>query len=186
VILANSIIHYWGGRPVARLRWAADSWDKYLEPLGLRNQGYGWDRIENVLWRVYHGELDGYTARHVVLMIGTNNLGSSGDGEIIAGLRRIIAAIQIRQPAAAVLVSGIFPRRGMEERIVKLNKEIAALAKAGEQAVTGKGRVGFIDPGRIFLNGKGKIDESWFSDGLHPNAAGYGKLAPVLAAYLKD
>ncbi|MDR3713694.1 MAG: SGNH/GDSL hydrolase family protein [Puia sp.] len=198
-ILANSIIHYWGGRPVAHLQWGADSWDRYLEPLGLRNQGYGWDRIENVLWRVYHGELDGYNARYVILMIGTNNLGTNSDTEIVAGLRRLIGAIQYRQPAASILVSGIFPRRGMEGRIVKLNRQIEALALSGtggKSGITGQaggagmpdtgGRTVYIDPGLIFLNGHGKIDEGLFSDGLHPNADGYRKLAPVLAGYLKD
>ncbi|MEJ0104022.1 MAG: hypothetical protein WDO19_16300 [Bacteroidota bacterium] len=45
----------------------ADSWKKYFEPLGMQNMGFGWDRVENVLWRMYHGELDGYNARHVIL-----------------------------------------------------------------------------------------------------------------------
>jgi lysophospholipase L1-like esterase len=178
IILANSIIHYWGGRPVASLARGADSWDKYLEPMGLRNQGYGWDRIENVLWRVYHEELDGYAAQHVILMIGTNNIGINSDPEIIAGLRRLIGAIKVRQPTAAILVSGIFPRRGMEKHIVALNKEIAGLA-VGD-------RLHFINPGRVLLNSKGRIEETWFTDGLHPNATGYSKLAPLLASYLKD
>ena len=190
-ILVNSIIHYWGGRPAAPLHRGADSWDKYLEPAGLRNQAYGWDRIENVLWRVYHEELDGFAARHVILMIGTNNLELNSDAEIIAGLHRLIGAIKVRQPAATILVSGIFPRRDMEKRIVNLNKEIAGLVetqgdkkKAEKHNV--KNQLVFINPGRILLNNQGKIEESLFIDGLHPNAVGYGKLAPVLASYLKD
>ena len=46
---------------------------------GFQNLGYGYDRIENALWRIYHDELDGYEAKKVVLMIGTNNMGSSTD-----------------------------------------------------------------------------------------------------------
>ncbi|HEX9502982.1 MAG TPA: SGNH/GDSL hydrolase family protein [Patescibacteria group bacterium] len=176
VILGNSIIHFWGGRPVAEVQRGQDSWDKYLEPAGLRNLAYGWDRIENVLWRVYHDELDGYAARHVIIMIGTNNLGINSDPEIIAGLKRLIQAVKVRQPSATILLSGILPRQGMEERIVLLNKNISRLA-ADRKLV-------FIDPGKVLLTGKGKIDESLFSDGLHPNAAGYERLAPVLASYL--
>jgi lysophospholipase L1-like esterase len=129
--------------------------------------------------------LDGYTASHIVLMIGTNNLGTCSDSEIIAGLRRVIAAIQVRQPRASILVSGIFPRRKMEERIVKLNKEIAVLATSADRTPAG-GNVQFINPGKILLNSQGKIDEQLFSDGLHPSAAGYWKLAPLLSSYLKD
>jgi lysophospholipase L1-like esterase len=178
IILANSIIHFWGGLPVAERQNGLDSWNKWLEPLGLRNLAFGWDRIENVLWRVHHDELDGYAARHVVIMIGTNNLGINSDAEIIEGLKALIQAVRDRQPAAALLLSGIFPRRGMEERIVGLNQRIAELAE--EQKLL------FIDPGPVLLGAGGKIDESLFLDGLHPNAAGYARLAPLLAGYLKD
>ena len=178
IILANSIVHFWGGRPVFQRQNGAESWNRYLEPVGLRNLACGWDRIENVLWRVYHDELDGYTARHVILMIGTNNLGINSDAEIIEGLRALIGAVRVRQPGAILLLSGIFPRRGMEERIVGLNQNMARLA--AEQQVS------FIDPGTVLLGGQGRIDEALFSDGLHPNAAGYARLAPLLAGYLKD
>ncbi len=46
-------------------------------------------------------------------------------------------------------------------------------------------KVTYIDPGRVLLNTSGKVDETLFRDGLHPNAAGYNKLAPVSAGYLK-
>ncbi len=138
---------------------------------------FGWDRIENALWRVYHGALDGYTAKHVVIMIGTNNLSINSDEEIIAGLKGLVEAVQLRQPGTGILLSGIFPRREMEKRVREINEEITKLA-----AVM---KITYINPGRVFLNTSGKIDESLFSDGLHPNASGYNKLAPVLAAYLK-
>jgi hypothetical protein len=177
VIIANSIIHYWAGEPKDPIARGEDSWNRYLAPLDLRNMAFGWDRIENALWRVYHGTLDGYNAKHVVVMIGTNNLVINGNEEIIAGLKLLMEAIQFRQPGTSILLSGIFPRRDMEKRVAEINKEITKLAAAMN--------VTYINPGRVFLNTAGKIDESLFSDGLHPNVAGYNKLAPVLAAYLK-
>lgn len=176
VIIANSIIHYWGGEPKDPIARGVDSWNLNLAPKGLRNMAFGWDRIENALWRVYHGELDGYTAKNVVLMIGTNNLGMNSDAEIIAGLKQLVGAVQLRQPGARILLSGIFPRRNMENKVKELNTAILSLAT--------EMRVTFINPGQIFLKEDGKIDESLFSDGLHPNATGYKKLAPVLAGFL--
>ena len=177
VIIGNSIIHYWAGEPAASVVSGADSWEKYLQPLGVQNMGFGWDRVENVLWRIYHGELDGYNTRHVIVMIGTNNLGLNADGEIIEGLRLLLEAIKLRQPKASILLSGIFPRRKMEKAVVTINASYAKLAAAL--------KVGYINPGKVLLNPSGKIDESLFSDGLHPNAKGYNKLAPVIARYLK-
>ncbi|MCC7523726.1 MAG: SGNH/GDSL hydrolase family protein [Chitinophagaceae bacterium] len=177
VVIANSIIHFWGGEPADPIVRGADSWNRYLAPLGMRNMAFGWDRIENALWRVYHGALDGYKAEHVVVMIGTNNLALNTNEEIIAGLKQLLKAIRFRQPATEILLSGIFPRRDGEERVKEINKDINKLALA-EKAT-------YINPGRVFLNSSGKIDERLFSDGLHPNAEGYNKLAPVLAEYLK-
>ena len=58
---ANSIIHYWASEPKAPIARGSNSWKKYLEPLKVQNHGFGWDRIENVIWRVHHDELDGLT-----------------------------------------------------------------------------------------------------------------------------
>ncbi|MGC4036859.1 MAG: SGNH/GDSL hydrolase family protein [Chitinophagaceae bacterium] len=177
VIIGNSIIHFWAGEPAANRVSGADSWKKYFEPIGMQNMGFGWDRVENLLWRIYHGELDSFEAKHVVLAIGTNNLGLNSDNEIIEGLKLVVMAIKIRQPKAAIYLSGIFPRRNMEKRVETINLAYAKLAATL--------RVNYVNPGKVLLLSNGKIDESLFSDGLHPNEKGYGKLAPVIAAYLK-
>src|SRR5690606_38406096 len=139
VIIANSIIHYWAGEPKDPIARGEESWNRYLAPLGLRNMAFGWDRIENALWRVYHGELNGYKAEHVVIMIGTNNLAINTNTEIIAGLRALVEAVQLRQPGTGILLSGIFPRRDMEKRVKEINEEIAKLAAAM--------KVTYINPG---------------------------------------
>ncbi|MEJ0104023.1 MAG: GDSL-type esterase/lipase family protein [Bacteroidota bacterium] len=110
-------------------------------------------------------------------MIGTNNLQLNTDNEIIAGLKLLIEAIKLRQPKATIFLSGIFPRRDMEKRVATINIAYAKLAA--------EVKVVYINPGKILLNPSGKIEESFFSDGLHPNEKGYNKLAPVIAGYLK-
>ncbi len=174
----NSIINYWGGLPEAPLSNGSDSWETHLEPLKVGNYGFGWDRIENVLWRIYHDELDGFEAEQIVVMLGTNNLGYNPDSEIIAGLRFVVNAIKTRQPDAQIHLVGILPRRAQEKRVRQLNLLIAQLADLMN--------VNFADIGTSLLNHDGKINESLFTDGLHPNKEGYLKLAPLITTQLKS
>ncbi|MEJ7588677.1 MAG: SGNH/GDSL hydrolase family protein [Ferruginibacter sp.] len=69
VLIGNSITHYWAGQPAAPIARGETSWKKYFEKMNPVNMGFGWDRIENVLWRIYHGELDSISPKHIVLMI---------------------------------------------------------------------------------------------------------------------
>ncbi len=176
VFIGNSITHFWGGNPNASIVNGADSWKKYFDSMNIVNMGFGWDRIENVLWRIQHGELDGFTPNTIVLMIGTNNLEFNSNDEIVSGLQNLITSIQSKQPAASVLIMGILPRRKFEERIVLLNRAISMM--------TNRIKVSYGDAGALFLNKEKKIDESLFLDGLHPNNKGYEKLAIFIKKYL--
>lgn len=176
VILANSIVHFWGGLPRTKLVREAATWDEQFTPAGIRNLAYGWDRIENVLWRVYHGELDGFEAEKVMIMIGTNNLHLNTNDEILEGLDQLVEAIKVRQSGAEILLMGILPRRERESRVAALNLGIAQLA--GEKGVS------FNDIGSIFLKENNKISEDLFSDGLHPNAKGYQLMGKALQGIL--
>ncbi len=177
VFIGNSITHYWAGEPSNPLHRGDDSWKKVLDPLGTRNFGFGWDRIENVLWRIYHDELDGYKAEQVLINIGTNNLHLNSDQQILEGMELLLNAIKSRQPDADVLLLGLYPRREQEKRVAALNLEYARLA--------GKLNIRYADAGQGLLKPDGKIDESLFTDGLHPNAEGYRRIAAKLDALLR-
>ncbi len=177
VLIGNSITHFWGGEPVSPRVNGKNAWEKYFGAKQVVNMGFGWDRIENVLWRVYHGALDSIAPRQVVLMIGTNNLQYNNDQEIVTGLEFLIKAIRAKQPAATILVMGIFPRRKMEEKVVAVNRLIAKMAA--------RLKTPFADAGHLFLQKDKTIDESLFSDGLHPNEAGYDKLGSFIVQRLK-
>ncbi len=173
VILGNSITHFWGGEPEGPHRNGVESWKEYMEPAGFRNQGCGWDRIENVLWRVYHDELAGFEAEKIVLMIGTNNMGLNSDQNIVEGIRFLLKAIKERQPKASIQVIGILPRRNNELWVNNINKGI-------ETMVEEEGLI-FCNAGNALLDTNGKIDETLFSDGLHPNEKGYNLIGLFIA-----
>lgn len=167
VILGNSITHFWGGvegyNPAQQL--GRDSWDAKIAPLNAINMGFGYDRVENVLFRVYHGALDGYQAKKIILTIGVNNILMGRDTDVAEGVRMLIAAIKVRQPQAEIVLNGIYPARKIEERVVRVNRQLATVAK--------ESGVRFNNFGRLFLGRDGKINEALFRDGLHPNADGY-------------
>ena len=167
VLIGDSILHVWSDTDDASAVNGQAVWDKF-DGASL-NMGCGYDRIENVLWRIYHGQIDNFTADRIFLTIGTNNLGSCTDEEIVEGIAHLLSVIKLRRPEAEITLMGIFPRRDREDRIKNLNRLLKKTAKTAG--------VGFDDPGQVFLK-KGKIDESLFLDGLHPNEAGYELIAP--------
>lgn len=168
VIIGNSITNFWGGLPEGYVTNGPKTWKKYMEPAGFGNLGFGWDRIENALWRVYHDELDGYEADQVVLMIGTNNYTLDSDRDIVEGIRNLIHAVRVRQPKARIKVVGILPRRDAETWVAAINPQIEAMA--AEESCE------YVNPGVNMLLKNGKIDESLFTDGLHPNDKGYSRI----------
>ncbi|MEN2282657.1 SGNH/GDSL hydrolase family protein [Algoriphagus sp. SE2] len=176
LLFGNSIVNFWGGEPKIKTVNGPNSWDNMLKPAGVRNFGYGWDRIENVLWRVYHDELDGFEAKQIILMIGTNNLGINTHEEIILGLKNLIGEIRERQPKSEILMIGILPRRGMEKEVVEINLKISQMADLQN--------VPYAEVGKGLLQSDGKLNESLFSDGLHPNEEGYQLIANELAPKL--
>lgn len=172
LLIGNSITHYWGGEPAAAIARGTDSWDKLFKGKIVRNLGFGWDRIENALWRIYHGELDGFDAEKIVLLMGTNNLDTNTNDEIIEGIKELVSAVRYRQPKAQIYVTGILPRAWEESRIAALN-DMLKIRLHTEEAT-------FVDMSSEFLQPDGHIINELFTDGLHPNKEGYQRMAKVL------
>ncbi|WP_289118752.1 SGNH/GDSL hydrolase family protein [uncultured Bacteroides sp.] len=172
VIIGNSIVHYWAGEPLAHQQRGKHAWSRLFKGTKMHNLGFGWDKIENVLWRIYHGELDGYEAKNIFMLIGTNNLQFNTDHEIIEGIVFTAKAIRERQPSAKLHVIGILPRKGQEQRIAHINTEL--------QQELVKSNAVYIDLTPFLTKRDGRIDESLFGDGLHPNEKGYKKIAEAL------
>ena len=178
LLIGNSITHFWAGEPKAHIVRGEDSWKKLFKGKTVHNLGFGYDRIENALWRIYHGELDGYQAKKVILLMGTNNLSKNTDNEIIDGINELVRAVSHRQPKAQIYVAGILPRKGMEKRIAQLNDILRQQLQMGKAT--------YIDLSLGLIQPEGNIIPSLFSDGLHPNKEGYQRIAKTLGTAIKE
>jgi lysophospholipase L1-like esterase len=175
LLIGNSITHNWGGKPNTK---SNPSWQKYLAPYDVRNFGFGADRIENVLWRIYHDELSDIQPEKILINIGTNNLRVNSNEEITEGLRFLIQVLKVHQPNAEITLLGIYPRRDYEDRIILINKSLRKMTSAQH--------VRFADIGKnMFLENR-KVNEALFNDGLHPNADGYEILGKKIQELLKN
>ncbi len=180
VFIGDSITQMFGGEPHDRGQPGKDVWEKYYGKRNVANLGFGYDYLENTLWRLRHGELDGAKAKVVVMHIGTNNAGKNTPEDIATGVRALLDEIQQRQPQAHVILMAIFPRGpkpdGMRAKLDTTNKLLAQL--------DGRGGVTFLDIGAKFLQPDGTITREIMGDFLHPTAKGYELWAEALEPLL--
>jgi lysophospholipase L1-like esterase len=175
VMLGDSIIHFWGGEPggegVQGRNTAPDVWDRAFAGHSVVNLGYGWDRTENVLWRLRNGEFEGVSPKVVVIMIGTNNVTLNTVDEIAAGVTAIVDEVHQRSRTSRILLLGIFPRgeKPNEHRVTidQINQRLAKLGGGHDGVVT------YLDIGPKFLGADGSISKDVMYDFLHPSAKGY-------------
>jgi lysophospholipase L1-like esterase len=180
VMLGDSITHFWGGEPVGGRRTGVDEWDRFFAGKRVVNLGYGWDRTENVLWRLTHGEFEHVNPKVVVVMIGTNNIDLNSPDEIAAGITAICAELHRRASAAHILLLAIFPRGKAPDatraKVDAVNQRIASLD--GTNGVT------YLDIGSTFLEADGSISDEIMYDYLHPSAKGYARWAAAISPTL--
>ena len=175
LMIGNSIMHYWAGEPSHRIHRNVEAWNRLFEGMQVTNMGFGWDRIENVLWRIQHGELDGISPKHICLMIGTNNISIREKPEKIArGITELAEVIRRKQPQAHLHVLTVFPRKDMNADVKAVNQLLTQMLRTDECT-------DLIDLTPALTLPNGQIDPSLYgTDGLHPAAKGYEKVAETL------
>ena len=179
VFIGDSITHRLGGEPNDK---KDDLWHQYYEPRNAVNLGFGWDRTENVLWRLQHGKLDGAEPKVAVVMIGTNNREINTPPDIATGIRAICSAIHQRTPKTKILLLGVFPRGEKPDDGRKKTEELNGLLAEfnGHDGIT------FLDIGSKFLNSDGTISKNIMSDFLHPTAKGNAIWAEAMEPTLRE
>lgn len=186
VFIGDSITQMFGGEPHDRSQPGKDVWEQYYGQRNAANLGFGYDFLENALWRLQHGELDGAAAKVVVIHIGTNNVHRNTPEEIAAGIHAICGEVHQRQPAAKIILMAIFPRGPQPDATRAKLEEINNLIAAFD----GRDGVTFLDIGAKFLEPDGTISRETMGDFLHPTAKGYEiwahELEPVLTQLLGE
>ncbi|HUQ61955.1 cellulose binding domain-containing protein [Lentzea sp.] len=110
-----------------------------------------------------------YTPRTILLHIGTNDMYGSDPGGAPRRLSALVDKITAQAPGAEVFVSTIIPIRFADATVRNYNAAIVPLLRA--KAAAGK-RVHVVDMYPA-------VPISDLPDGIHPNAAGYSKMATV-------
>jgi lysophospholipase L1-like esterase len=186
VLIGDSITHFWGGVPSARHQNGTKAWADTFDHHRVLNMGFGWDRTQNVLWRLDHGEMDGTHPKVVVLNIGTNNFSKTRHArdntpaEVAQAIEAIVDRICRKCPSSRIIVMGVFPRgfnvdNPYRAKITALNHILAV-------QLAGRPSVGFLDISSGFLTKDGMISPAILFDGTHPTEAGYAIWGKALLA----
>lgn len=167
LFLGDSITDFWrnesgpfAGRKV---------FDEYFGAWKVANFGIAGDTTQGVLYRLQHGEGEGFQPRAVMLMIGTNNTGSNTGPEIAEGIGAVVLELQKRFPKTNILLLAVFPRGSANDPVRSKISEInQAISRLHDDQ-----RVFYMDIGKDFLDADGNIPRDVMSDALHPSAKGY-------------
>jgi lysophospholipase L1-like esterase len=184
VLIGDSITHDWGGSPIASEVNGPTAWQHAFGNMPVINMGFGWDRTQNVLWRLRQGEFEGLTPKWVVLMIGTNNLTGTENArsntpeEIVEGIDTIRSEIRRRSPDSRIILMAILPRGPKPESplraLIQNTNRLLSLRFSKDTSVT------YLDIGANFLQPDGSLPQSMMPDGTHPSDAGYQIWADAL------
>jgi lysophospholipase L1-like esterase len=182
---------YFEGDSIAR-RWGATdypdllaNWKQNFFGWNAADFGWGADTIQNILWRLANGELDGVNPRIIVLLAGTNNVGNAAlpgsedvaVADITKGLGAILQVMREKAPDATIVLTGIFPRNDKPVAmpiIERINRNLSKLAD-GE-------KIRYLNVNDRLADRDGQLFDGMMNarDKLHPAIQGYQVWADAL------
>jgi lysophospholipase L1-like esterase len=162
--------------------WNLGLWEKHLAFRGVLNAGISGDRTDHLLWRLENGNLAGPPPKALVLLIGTNDLGSGRSPELTAdGIRRDLARLRQRLPEAAILLLALLPRE--EYPVASLRLAVEEVNRLIRDCADGE-HIFYADIGKVLLDRDGRLTAEISPDRLHLSAHGYALITSRLDAVL--
>ena len=172
---------------------------------GSVNAGVGGDKIQNVLWRLHQGLLNGIAPSRVIIMIGTNNIQQDSPEAVAEGIRAIVDFIQTTYPpkkdgdklisTVKITICSVLPRKEKEKvikKIEQLNDQLAQLAQLSKEAKKGL-EFQFVDWCKHFcipstanpiVYRYGCLNPDLYDDDVHLNVKGYAIFTQLLESLL--
>jgi len=174
---------YFEGDSITR-RWGATDYPQLLENwranfFGWNAADFGWgaDRVENILWRLENGELDGVDPKVIVLLAGTNNVGNTAVANVTERLAAVLRVMQAKAPNAVIILMGIFPRNDNMTVMPEIDQINANLAKMADGH-----KIRYLNVNDKLADAVGKLYDGMMNanDKLHPTLKGYQVWADAL------
>jgi lysophospholipase L1-like esterase len=186
----DSITRRWGATDYPQL---LANWKENFHGWNAADFGWGADQIQNILWRLENGELDGVNPKVIVLLAGTNNVGNKPSAspeeetakvaDITAGLRAVIDTMARKAPKATIIVTAIFPRNDNMAVMPVINRVNENLAKMADGR-----KIRYLNINSKLADKEGVLYEGMMHprDKLHPELKGYQVWADALKPILTE
>ncbi|MSU69873.1 MAG: GDSL family lipase [Opitutaceae bacterium] len=188
IFIGDSITMRWEESVWTGVATGKEVWAKYYAHRHALNLGIGGDGIQNVLWRLDHGNLDGLSPKVAVVLIGVNNIPSDDNTPrmVLEGVTAVVQKLREKLPETKIILLGIFPfREDFNLQRAKAMQVNQALHKLDDGQW-----IHFLDFGHLFIQPDGRISKDMMPDFLHLSPAGYHiwaeAMEPKLAALLGD
>jgi lysophospholipase L1-like esterase len=184
--VGDSITRRWGATD-PQYQPLLENWKTNFFGWNAANFGWGADRVENILWRLQNGELDGVNPKVIVVLAGINNVGTApGDGkkveDITQGLRTLLNVCQAKASSATVIITAIFPRNDSMAAIPTINEINRNIARMSDGL-----KVRCLDINHKLADNEGRFFPGMVNDDqLHPTLKAYQVWADALKPMLTE
>src|SRR5665213_239304 len=167
----DSITRRWGTSDV-QYKANLANWNSNFFGWNAGDFGWGADAIQNILWRLENGELDGVNPKIIVVLAGVNNipraLNDDQTDDVERGLKKILDICQEKAPDAVIILTAIFPRNDNMSAVPTIFKIDDDMAKWAD----GK-KIRFLNVNDKLADKDGRQFPGLFVDRLHPTVKGY-------------